>query len=205
MQQNEFKPNHIKEDFHVVRWQLIFFTTALVLPFIIFPFFNSEKLPETIGKINDMLFVSGTILLAVKLAREGWDMAAAGYTILGIGWGILFAAIDFQSLNLDTEVRTSAAYFFLPSMTLICFYRPFPWWIKALTISCIIPFFIALFLQLNTHGHEKLVHRWVLIGFNLFHLTSLFWGIFFFRQHKKKFPKNGTAANKSIGKMPADN
>ena len=127
MKKERIKPNHEKEDLYVVRWQLIFFSTALILPFIVFPLVSSEKLPEVIGKVNDMLFVSGTILLAVKLAREGWDMAAAGYTILGIGWGILFAAIDFQSLQLDTEVRTSAAYFFLPSMILICYYKPFPW------------------------------------------------------------------------------
>ncbi|MBL7702099.1 MAG: hypothetical protein JNM14_07600 [Ferruginibacter sp.] len=196
MQKSELKPDHVAEDLHVVRWQLIFFTTALVLPFIIFPLVHSEKLPEIIGKINDMLFVSGSILLAVKLAREGWDMAAAGYTILGIGWGILFAAIDFQSLHLDTEVRTSAAYFFLPSMILICFYKPFPWWIKVLTIACIIPFFVALLLQNNSEAHERPVHTWVLIGFNVFHLTSLFWGIFFFRQHKKQYKKNKRAVHR---------
>ncbi len=189
MQKKENKPNHVTEDLNVVRWQLIFFTTALILPFLIMPFSDSGKMPENIGKINDMLFVSGTILLAVKLAREGWDMAAAGYTILGIGWGILFAAIDFQSLQLDTEVRTSAAYFFLPSMILICYYKPFPWWIKVSTIACIIPFLIALILQQNAVGHETRVHTWVLIGFNIFHLTSLFWGIFFWRKHKKEFKK----------------
>lgn len=189
MHKSEHKPNHATEDLNVVRWQLLFFTAALILPFIISPFVNSGKLPETVGKINDMLFVSGTILLAVKLAREGWDMAAAGYTILGIGWGVLFAAIDFQSLHLDTEVRTSAAYFFLPSMVLICYYKPFPWWLKFLTIACIIPFFIALILQQTSERYEKLVHTWVLIGFNVFHLTSFLWGIFFFRQNKRHYTK----------------
>lgn len=185
MKKNDLKPDSAIEDGHVVKWQLIFFATALVLPFIVLPLSNAEKLPETIGKILDMLFVSGCILLAVKLAREGWDMAAAGYTILGIGWGILFAAIDFQRLELDQEVRTSAAYFFLPSMVLICFYKPFPWWIKALTIACIIPFLVALLLQKTEAASETRVMYWVMAGFNLFHLTSLFWGIFFYRQYRK--------------------
>ncbi len=185
MQIKNIKPNHISEDYHVVRWQLSFFIIALVLPFLIIPFTESGNLPETVGKIIDMLFVSGTILLAVKLAREGWDMAAAGYTILGIGWGVLFAAIDFHSLNLDLEVRTSAAYFFLPSMILICYYKPFPMYIKILTIACIIPFLIALLIQKNAEDNNNMVHFWLLMGFNVFHLTSVFWGFFFFRQHKR--------------------
>ena len=189
MKKYELKPNHEKEDHFIVRWQLIFFSIALLTPFIIFPFSHSHKTGEIIAKIIDMLFVSGTILLAVKLAREGWDMAAAGYTILGIGWGVLFAALDFESLQLDLEVRTSAAYFFLPSMILICFYRPFPWWIKAATICCIIPFFIALLFQKSGDGYENLVGNLVMIGFNLFHLTSLLWGIFFLWQHKKQYSK----------------
>lgn len=193
--QQDLKPNHQEQDLHIVRWQLILFSIALVFPFATLPFFHSDSASEAIGKIIDMLFVSGSILLAIKLAREGWDLAAAGYTILGIGWGILFAGIDFHSLDLDKEVQTSAAYFFLPSMLLIACYKPFPWWIKFLTISCIIPFLLALLTQKNVIGNHRQVGVCVGIGFNLFHVTSIFWGVFFYLHHRRLVLESQENAN----------
>ena len=178
-------PDHVKEDGRVIKTQWIIFIVAFILPILLFPLVD-EHHAKSVGKMVDMLFITGTILLAVKLAREGWDLAAAGYTVLGIGWGILFAAIDFQDLHMDMEVRASAGYFFLPSMILIAYYKTFPWWIKGLTIWCIVPFAIALLLQEFNTAEPSAVGFWVLMGFNSFHLTSLFWAFFFYRRFRKQ-------------------
>lgn len=177
--------HHQREDALLVRSQLFIFTLAFILPFIASQL--PEKTGEPIFKTVDMLFICGTILLSVKLAREGWDMAAAGFVILGIGWGILFAAMDFAHLHMDMEVRTSAAYFFVPCMLLIACYRPFPWWLKLLTIWCMVPFVIALVLQKTNPHNEALIRNWLILGgFNSFHTVSLIWAIFFYRQWKKQ-------------------
>ena len=181
-------PNHIKEDGLVVKWQLSIFVIAFILANFVAPFLPKIS-SEMVFKMVDMLFICGTILLAFKLAREGWDMAAAGFTILGIGWGIIFAAMDFQHFELDMEVRTSAAYFFIPCMILIAYYRPFSWWIKLITIWCMVPFVISLLMQkLNPHN-EKTIEIWLLAGFTSFHITSLIWGGFFYRQYRKQIKR----------------
>ncbi len=177
--------NHLREDGLIVKAQLGAFGLAFILGIFVGPVL--PELPgEMVFKMVDMLFVCGTILLAIKLAREGWDMAASGFTILGIGWGILFAAIDFQHINLDMEVRTSAAYFFVPCMVLIAFYRPFPVWLKVLTVWCIVPYLIALFVQKLAPENESRIMLWLSGGFLSFHTVSLMWGLFFFRQHRKE-------------------
>lgn len=176
------QPDHFKEDGLVVKWQLVIFLLAMVLAWFVGPFMPAS-LSEVVYKIVDMLFVCGTILLAVKLAREGWDMAAAGFTILGIGWGIFFAAKDFHHLNIDMEVRTSAVYFLVPCMLLILYYRPFPLWLKLLTLWCMVPYVISLVLHKTNPHNEKLILVWLVTGFGFFHLTSVLWGIFFYRQY----------------------
>jgi hypothetical protein len=177
--------HHEREDGLIVKSVLIIFSLAFLLPYALMKMHN-HHIEEMGFKMVDMLFICGTILLAIKLAREGWDMAAAGFTILGIGWGIIFAAKDFELLKMDHEVRTSAAYFFLPCMIFIAFYRPFPWWLKLLTLWCFVPFTIALVFFKTGAGNEKLVMGWMEGGFGSFHLTSLIWAIFFYRQWRKQ-------------------
>ncbi len=188
-----YMAHHEREDKLIVKSALIIFLLAFLLPFILTQVHN-HKVEEMGFKMVDMLFICGTILLAIKLAREGWDMAAAGFTILGIGWGVIFAAKDFELLKMDHEVRTSAAYFFLPCMILIAFYRPFPGWIKLLTLWCFVPFTIALICFKAGIGNEKLVVGWMEVGFFSFHLTSLIWSIFFYLQWRKQLKTRKTAA-----------
>ncbi len=180
------KPDHIREDGLLVKWQLLIFSLAFVLGNFVGPFL--PKTPsDMVFKMVDMFFICGSILLAIKLAREGWDMAASGFTILGIGWGIIFAAMDFEHLKIDMEVRTSAAYFFIPSMIMIAYYKPFPLWLKLLTLWCMVPFTVSLFVQKLYPHDEKLLMQWVLGGFGSFHFLSLIWSIFFYRQYRKQF------------------
>ena len=183
------KPNHIKEDGLVVKWQLIIFIIAFILGNFIGPFLPKIA-SEMVFKMVDMLFICGTILLAVKLAREGWDLAATGFTILAIGWGIIFAALYFQHVALDMEVRTSAAYFFIPCMILIAYYRPFSWWLKLLTLCCLVPFVVSLLIQKINPHNEKQIILWLVTGFGLFHLTSVIWGIFFYQQYRRQLKES---------------
>ena len=179
------KPDHLKENGLVVKWQLFIFSLAFILSNFVLPFL--PKAPsDMVFKFVDMLFICGTILLAVKLAREGWDLAASGFTILGIGWAIIFAALDFKHLEIDMEVRTSAAYFFIPCMILIAYYKPFPMWLKLSTLWCMVPFSVSLFLQKVNPHNDKSTLFWLLGGFGSFHLVSLIWAIFFFRQYQQQ-------------------
>lgn len=191
--------HHEREDGLIVRATLIIFGLAFILPYPLMQLHNHQA--EEIGfKMVDMLFICGSILLAIKLAREGWDMAAAGFTILGIGWGVIFAAKDFQHLNMDLEVRTSAAYFFIPCMIFIALYRPFPWWIKLLTIWCLVPFTAGLISYKIFPKNEDQTINLLELSFLSFHTTSLILSIFYYWQWRKQ-----VKARKKAGMIEQDN
>ncbi|MBK6931654.1 MAG: hypothetical protein IPH12_12645 [Saprospirales bacterium] len=158
---------------------------CFILSFLIgttFEYF-SEPVSETLLKINAALYITGIILLAVKLAREGWDIAAAGFTILAIGWGAFFASLDFSDQNVGAHIFVSGFYFILPSTLLIATYKPFPWWIKALLIWCNVPFFMLLQTVKTVEDISR--SSWVPLGFASLHITSVIFGIFFLMQYRK--------------------
>ena len=80
-------------------------------------------------ELADAVFVTGCGLVAMKLAREGWDLPAAGYTVLVIAWGVFSLAKNFRQLDVGNDVFASAFCFLLPSLGLIVFYHPFPRWL----------------------------------------------------------------------------
>lgn len=159
--------------------QLICFSIAFiaVLGNIAFP---NQQISH---KIIQTSFATGSILLAMKLARDGWDMAAAGFTIFGIAWGVLFAGVDFWGEEAGVHIVSSAGYFFFPAFILISFYKPFPKWIKIFTIWCAIPYTVNLIL-FNINHHHNVLGVWAELGFMSFHIVSLFWAVYFLRQYK---------------------
>ncbi|MBK9109676.1 MAG: hypothetical protein IPM92_15205 [Saprospiraceae bacterium] len=176
---------HQISDRHVTYAQLICFAIAIiaVLGNVAFP---NQHISH---KIIQTAFATGSILLAMKLAREGWDMAAAGFTIFGIAWGILFAGVDFWYEKPGMHIISSAGYFFFPAFILISFYKPFPKWIKIATLWCAFPYTINLILFNMNHNHNVL-GIWAEIGFMSFHIVSLCWSVYFFKQYKKSIAVN---------------
>lgn len=74
--------HHEKTDKQVVVTQFICFFLGSVLA-LTSDLFNEES-RGFFFKFVHAVFITGTILVAMKLAREGWDMAAAGFTLLSI-------------------------------------------------------------------------------------------------------------------------
>ena len=83
--------HHEKTDKQVVISQLICFLFASVIGFMADLFIKEGR---------DAIFITGTILVAIKLAREGWDMTAAGYTLLSIACGVFFWLRTFRNKQL---------------------------------------------------------------------------------------------------------
>ncbi|WP_210521678.1 hypothetical protein [Hymenobacter terricola] len=136
-------------------------------------------------KLADAVFITGCVLVAMKLARKGWDLPAAGYTVLSIAWGVFFLAKDFRRLDVGNDIFASAFYFLLPSLVLIVFYQPFPRWIKALTLLGLVPSLTELVLLKSGTGqaYEDVVRT---TGYQLIHLVSLVWGAFFYWQYRRE-------------------
>ncbi len=120
---------HAIADKQVIPAQLIFFIVASFFGF------SGDLLPGELKlilyKLADALFITGCIILAMMMARKGWDLPASGYTVLSIAWGVFFLAKDFRGQEIGNDIFASAFYFLLPSMILIAFYKPFPAIIKS--------------------------------------------------------------------------
>ncbi len=178
--------HHEKTDKQVVFSQFICFLLASAIGFT-GDLFDKEG-REVIYKFVDAIFITGTILVAMKLAREGWDMAAAGYTLLSIAWGVFFLAKDFQEQSVGVDILASSFYFLLPSMILIFFYTPFPLFLKVIGLLTIVPSLIGLiFIKTDAAKADYLL--WRKISYQAVHITSLCWGFFFLWQYRKASKK----------------
>ena len=178
--------HHEKTDKQVVFSQFICFLLASAIGFT-GDLFDKEG-REVIYKFVDAIFITGTILVAMKLAREGWDMAAAGYTLLSIAWGVFFLAKDFQEQTVGVDILASSFYFLLPSMILIFFYTPFPLFLKVIGLLTIVPSLIGLiFIKTDAAKADYLL--WRKISYQAVHITSLCWGFFFLWQYRKASKK----------------
>ena len=97
---------HERHEKQVIYAQIICFLLASIFGFTADVFNDATR--QIIYKFVDSLFITGTLLVAMKLAREGWDMPAAGYTLVSIAWGSLFLAKDFQQLSVGQDISASS-------------------------------------------------------------------------------------------------
>jgi hypothetical protein len=175
---------HAKADRQVIPAQLVFFTIASFFGF------SGDLWPGEITlilyKFADALFITGCIILAMMLARKGWDLPASGFTVLSIAWGVFFLAKDFRGQEIGNDIFASAFYFLLPSMILIAFYKPFPIIIKILTLVTIIPSLLVL-LSLKTGAMLSFDDVTRKAGYQIIHFVSLIWGIYFYWKYRKEF------------------
>ena len=161
----------------------------------------SEASRPILYKMVDAIFITGTILLAMKLASDGWDMPAAGFTLLSIAWGVFFLAKDFHEQEVGEDIFTSAFYFLLPSMILVTFYPRFPLLIKIVSLLTIVPSLIGLIASKTGVPLEE-YDIWRTINYQSVHITSLFWGFFFFMEFRKSRLNVSTIIDSEIGDEP---
>ena len=174
---------HDVADQEVIPAQFIAFALACALGLLggFFP----PAVSAVAYKLADAVFITGCVLVAMKLARKGWDLPAAGYTVLSIAWGVFFLAKDFRRLEVGNDIFASAFYFLLPSLVLIVFYQPFPRWLKGLTLLGFVPSLTELIILKSGTGqaYEDIVRT---AGYWFIHLMSLAWGTFFYWQYRRE-------------------
>ena len=178
-----FMNQHVIADKQVIPAQLVFFVVASFFGF------SGDLWPSEITlilyKLVDALFIAGCIILAMMLARKGWDLPASGFTVLSIAWGVFFLAKDFRGHEIGNDIFASAFYFLLPSMILIAFYKPFPIIIKILTLITIIPSLLVLFsLKSGTMlSFDDITRK---AGYQIIHFVSLLWSVYFYWRYRKE-------------------
>jgi hypothetical protein len=175
---------HAFADKQVIPAQLIFFIVAGFFGF------TGDLWPGgftfILYKSADAFFITGCIILAMMMARKGWDLPASGFTVLSIAWGVFFLAKDFRGHEIGNEIFASAFYFLLPSMILIAFYMPFPTFIKILTLITIFPSLMVL-ISIKTGtmlSYDDIIRK---SGYQIIHFVSLVWGVYFYWKFRQEF------------------
>jgi hypothetical protein len=171
-----------KADDHIIPAQLFCFVFSFLC--LIQSFFITAPVTEILVRFKDAFFITGTTLLSIKLARDGWEMSAGGFIILTIGWGVLFAATDNLGEKTGYNNLASAFYFVAPAMILMVYYTPFKFWIKLLLIINITPFLISLAFKIARVGSTSIIYLSV-INILFMHLVSLVWSFHFSFEHRK--------------------
>ena len=101
---------HAIADRQVIPAQFICFTLAGLSGLLGDVLLNRTATP-IVFKFADAIFITGCILVAMKLARKGWDLPAAGYTVLSIAWGVFFLAKDFNNQEVGRDISGSVFIF----------------------------------------------------------------------------------------------
>lgn len=134
---------------------------------------NDSPAQHGMWELGGAVFIAACTLTSFKLAREHWDIPAAGYTMLAIAFGVFYAS------NNDVSLFASGVILFVPSMFLIAYYALFPIWLRMLGLVACVPFGIILFQQYTSVTPLKFNNLLFTISFVLIQLTGLAWGIYF--------------------------
>ena len=134
-------------------------------------------------ELGAMSLIASSTLMAVKLARQNWDIPAAGYTSLAIAQGVFYSVLSNENTiegNMDSFALGSGVILLLPSMLLIFYYKVYPLWLRILGVVICVPFLILMY-QVYDGEHVNLTSILNAVSFSLLQITSLCWGVVILR------------------------
>ena len=142
--------------------------------------------------------IAGLTVMGIKLADEKKVLPAAGFTMLAISFGTLFASIFeiSQVVSLETyekfyRIQTSGNFLYLPAMYLISAYEDFKKWIRYIGLVSSITLLIASFMFLFGSRDFKTLETISNIGFSIMFVTFFSWAYNVYINYKKVQNKMG--------------
>lgn len=178
----EQQPAH--HDRYLNLMNIVFFVGALLCGIVGSMLKTESAVQTSLYQFSSAFFIAGCTTSGSKLIREGWDIPAAGFTILAISQGIYYASLLIHGPE-RLPFFSSGVPLFLPGMVLIFFYRLFPLWVRILGLTACLPFLLILIYSLSNYGNQNLVIALFIAGFTIIDITSLFWAFYFWRNYRK--------------------
>ena len=163
-----------------------YFSLAGYLVYLVSGAIGAAMPNETFGQALSWQLASGGALTAnviagIWLARRGDDLAAAGFTMLGIVYGVYFASIVIE--HIDVRVGAAGVFLMVPAQILITFCRLFPIWVKAAgVIVCLL--FAGEYLVVVTNLQH--VRGWQTASYIAAEILAVIWGVFFVRAARRE-------------------
>jgi hypothetical protein len=147
-----------------------------------------DRMPaESFGQAVSWQIGSGgaifaNVIAGIWLARRGEDLAAAGFTMLGIVYGVYFAAIVIE--HIEVRMAVAAVLLMIPAQILITFCRLFPIWVKVWgAIVCVL--FAIEYVNVVTGAVHSAVGPLQAASYISAQLLAVSWGIYFIKAARR--------------------
>jgi hypothetical protein len=178
--------SEIRQQRHIVYINIVLFFVNALLGFVgaFLPQFGIAQ--NTAWKLGEACFIAACTITGFKMAREHWDIPAAGFAMLAIAYGVFFAGQNFINASNGITMVADGVLLYLPAMFLITYYTRFPFWVRILGLIACIPFAIILILTFVTDLNAKRDMALFGTSFALIQITGLVWGIYFLKFNREK-------------------
>jgi hypothetical protein len=145
-------------------------------------FFPPESFWQmTCWQIGDSLAVMASVLASRYIGSRGQNLAAAGYTMLAIAYGVSFASSSINAVN--EEKMATVTLPLVPAMILVSFCTLYPKWLRAASVLVCIPFFfIYQNVREGTYRHDNLSNTLAYAGIQL---LGVLWSIMIWKDFRK--------------------
>jgi hypothetical protein len=129
-------------------------------------------------QVGSGLAITANVLIGVWLTRKGHDLAAAGFTIVGIVECVFFSSIVLTAL--DYRIMATGMLLTVPAMVLIAFCPFFPRWVRAAGLLMCVLFIVEYgSVAHGTHGDVDALQK---ASFIYQQTLGLIWSYYFWKE-----------------------
>lgn len=145
-------------------------------------FFPATSYPQMIcWQIGDSLAIMASVLMTRYVGSRGQNIAAAGFTMLAIAYGVSFGSSSINAIN--AEKMATIVLPLLPATLLISYCKIFPKYVRFGSLLIVIPFF---FMYKNvvegTYHHNNLSNGLAYIGLQI---LGVVWFVYSLKDYHK--------------------
>ncbi|MBK8484455.1 MAG: hypothetical protein IPO78_06360 [Saprospiraceae bacterium] len=134
----------------------------------------------TCWQMGDAAAIMASVLASRYIGTKGFHIVPAGFTLLGIAYGVSFASSAFNAINEDKMATIILPL--LPALLLISIGKFFPVWVRFLSaVTCIPFFFIYLSVIKGTYSFENISN---VLAYSGIQLLGVIWSIYMFLNFK---------------------
>ena len=135
----------------------------------------------TCWQIGDSMAIMASVLASRQVGARGQNLAAAGFTMLAIAYGVSFASSSLDAVN--EEKMATVLLPLVPAIFLISFCRLFPAWLRYISWLVFIPFFFMYLNVINgTYRNDNLANALAYTGIQS---LGVFWAVFIWKDFNK--------------------
>lgn len=145
--------------------------------------FEPNSYPQmTLWQIGDSMAIMASVLASRYIGSRSQNIAAAGFTLFGIAYGVSFASSAINAINVEKMALIILPL--VPSLILISFCTLFPAWLRFASLMVCVPFF---FMYKNviqqTYSYDNLSN---VLSYSGIQILGVLWTIYIFKDHKKQ-------------------